>query len=276
MSKSGTHKVKGELSLRKRREIARAVLEGLHEFQYCWSERAEVYAALDSVLESNEASLVMLCGLPGVGITSILDAFARKYSKQVFLVRPRIYGGQINLVGQVLHSIFPLSEFRKYKRVPDSLVQFRQGARKIIVLDDLDIISNQNNMHEVIFDQIAKLRRHPGVFTIIMSTRNKKLLRDFIAIKHIPTVLIPVVGFMPATTARLVIRDFFEWCNRQYGTNVKLLGMAEYGTFKADSPIDQIIFECEALYCSKLLKVPWTSFVTVSELRHAIECRAFS
>lgn len=276
MRKSGTHEVKCERSLRKRRDIARAVLEGLHGFQYCWPERTEIYAVLDSLVESNEASLVMLRGLPGVGITSILEAFASKYCKQVIQVRPRIYGEQINLVGQVLHSFFPLSEFRSYKRVPDSLVELRRGGRTIIIIDDLDIISNQNNMHEVIFDQVAQLRRHPGDFKIIMSTRNKKLIRDFTAIKHISTILIPVAGLIPATTVRLVIQDFFDWCNRQYGTNIQPLGVAECEAWEADLPIDFIVFACETLYCSELLRLSRTSFFSVFELRHATECRAFA
>lgn len=275
MKKSGTHKLKGDFPLRKRREIARAVLEGLHGFQYCWPERAKIYVALDSLVVSNEASLVMLRGLPGVGITSILEAFASKHRKQVILVRPRIYGERINLVSQILHSVFPFSEFRGYKRVPDSLVQLRQGARTIIIIDDLDIISNQNNMYEVIFDQIVQLRRHPGDFTIVMSTRDKKLLRDFTAIKHIPTRLIPVAGLIPATTVRFVIQGFFDWCNRQYGTNVQPLGMAECGARDTDLPIDYIVFACETFYCSELLKLSQNFFGSVSELRHVAEDRAF-
>ncbi|MCO7572018.1 hypothetical protein NJH78_18700 [Pseudomonas chlororaphis] len=283
--------MKCDLSFRKRREIACAVLEGLHGFQYSWPERSEVYDALDAMAEANDARLVMLSGHAGVGISSILEAFASKYHDQVIVVRPRIYSERLNMIGQVLHAVFPFSEFRSHNHVPDSLIAFRKTARKIIVVDDLDIISNQNKMHEVVFDQLSQLAGFPGDFTIIMSTRNKKLLRDYFAIKNRATTLIPVSGLISASSTKHVIQGFFEWCNRQYGTDVHQPCMAQYGKREADMPIDRIVFECESLYCAELLKVSprfngeeinlgdrlrlSISYEEVLQIRHAAEYCAF-
>lgn len=283
--------MKCDLSLLKRREIARAVLEGLHGFQYCWPERAEVYEALDAIAEANDPKLVMLNGHAGVGISLILETLASKYHDQVIVVRPRVYTERLNIIGQVLHAVFPFSEFRSHKRVPDSLVAFRKIARKIIIFDDLDIISNQNNMCEVVFDQLSQLLKFPGYFTVIMSTRNRRLIRDYLAIKHWPTTMIPVSGLIPASSIRDVIHAFFEWCNRLYDTDVQPPCMARPGKREADMPIDRIVFDCESLYCAGLLEVLSTfnekgrdvggepslliSHESVSQIRHAAECCAF-
>ncbi|MCO7611451.1 hypothetical protein NJH83_14530 [Pseudomonas chlororaphis] len=283
--------MKCDLSLDKRRKIARAVLEGLHGFQYSWPERAEVYETLDAMAEAHDPKLVMLNGQSGVGISSILETFASKYHDQVIVVRPRICSERINMIGQVLHAIFPFSEFRSHNHVPDSLIAFRKTARKIIVVDDLDIISNQNKMHEVVFDQLSQLAGFPADFTIIMSTRNKKLLRDYSAIKYRTTTLISVSGLISASSTKHVLQGFFEWCNRQYGTDVHPSCMAQYGKREADMPIDRIVFECESLYCAELLEVLSTfneegrgvegepslsiSHESLPQIRHAAECCAF-
>lgn len=283
--------MKCDLSLRKRREIARAVLEGLHGFQYSWPERAEVYEALDAIAQANDPRFVMLNGHGGVGISSILEAFASKYNDQVIVVRPRIYMKRLNIIGQVLHAVFPFSEFRSHKRVPDSLISFRKAARKIIIFDDLDIISNQNNMREVVFDQLARFLKYPGCFTVIMSTRNRKLIRDYFAIKHLPTTMLPVSGIIPASSIKNVVHAFFEWCNRLYDTDVQPPCVACPGKREADMPIDCIVFECESLYCAELLEVLTTfkgegrdvggepslsiSYESISQIRHAAECYAF-
>ncbi len=287
-----THEMKCDLSLRKRREIARAVLEGLHGFQYCWPERTEIYSVLDSMAEAKETKFVMLSGQAGAGISSILEAFASKYHDQVIVVRPRVYSERLNMIGLVMHAIFPFSEFRNHKRVPDSLIAFRKGARKIMVFDDLDIITNQNNMHEVAFDQLSQLVGFPGYFTVIISTRCKKLLREYFAIKRTPTTLIPVSGLVPASCTQDVINSFFECCNRQYRTNVHPSCMARLGAPEADMPIDRIVFECESVYCAELLNIfPRVSEEErqaegkrclsisqerVSQIRHAAECCVFS
>lgn len=280
-----------DLSLPKRREIARAVLEGLHGFQYCWPELTEVYDALDAMAVASDARLVMLSGHPGVGISSILEAFASKYHDQVIVVRPRIYSERLNMIGQVLHAVFPFSEFPSHSRIPDSLIAFRKSARKIIIFDDLDIITNQNNLYDVAFDQLSRLVGFPGYFTVIMSTRNKKLLRDYSAIKRTPATMISVSGLIPASSAQDVTQAFFEWCNRQYGTDVRPACIAHLGTPETDMPIDRIVFECEAFYCGELLKVfprfngqgrhiggelsLSNSYEDVSHIRYAAECCAF-
>ncbi|WP_054893453.1 MULTISPECIES: hypothetical protein [unclassified Pseudomonas] len=283
--------MKCDLSLRKRREIARAVLEGLHGFQYYWPERNEVYNALDALAQAKEAKLVMLSGQAGAGISSILEAFASKYHGQVILVTPRVYSERLNMIGQVLHAIFPFSEFRNHNRVPDSLIAFRKGGRKIIIFDDLDIITNQNNMHEVAFDQLNQLVGFPGYFTVIMSTRCKKLMRDYFAIKRTATTLIPVSGLVPASCTQDVINSFFERCNQQYRTNIHPSCMAGLGAPEADMPIDRIVFECESVYCAELLNlIPRASEEErkadgkrclsiaqerVSQIRHTVECCVF-
>ncbi|ESW36706.1 ATP-binding protein [Pseudomonas taiwanensis] len=283
--------MKCDLSLRKRREIARAVLEGLHGFQHCWPERTEVYDALDATAEATDAKLIMLSGHAGVGISSMLEAFASKYHDRVIVVRPRIYAHRLNLIDQVLHAFFPFSEFRNYMRVPDSLIAIRQPDRNIIVIDDLDIVSNQNAMYKVVFDQLIQLAGFPSNFTIIMSTRNKKLLRDYLAIKRIRTTLIQVPGLIPASMTGEVVQCFFDWCNQKYGTDVRSLGMAPLGKWVVDMPIDRIVFESEALYCAELLKVSLkfdgsrkglrdslsssSCFGEFAELRQAVEYEAF-
>lgn len=279
------------LSLYKKRKIARAVLEGLHDFQHRWPERNKVYATLDSIANCDQNLLVMLRGHPGAGISSVLEAFSAKYHNQVIMVRPRLYARQLNMIGQVLHALFPLSDFKLYKEVPNSLIQFGRAGRKFIVIDDLDIISSQNCMHEVVLDQLGVLTRAPGLFTVIMSTRNTKLLATHASLKHDTIVTIPVSGLIPAVDVTSVIHGFYHWCNQQYGTHIELPSLSQFSSRVEDMPIDRIVHAGETLYCSGLLAISSKfagkggtasnpslsthSARDMSGLREHVECTAF-
>jgi hypothetical protein len=283
--------MKHDLSLFEKRQIARAVLEGLHGFQYLWPERRDVIEALDSVANSDEAIFLMLRGAAGAGISSILKEFALKYRSQVIFVTPRLYSKRLNMIGQVLHALFPYSNFRSHKYVPNSLMQFRRAARKIIIFDDLDIISNQNDTHEVLFDQLQQLARCPGEFKIIMSTRDKRLLGDYCRVRSIKSIVVPVSGIISAADVKDVVRGFYDWCNGQYDTCVEFPCISQLFKREQDMPIDRIIYSCETIFCSELLKIsnsfnekmpdftnnPSTSesLYHLSDLRHAIEYEAF-
>lgn len=288
---SSLHKMKHDLSLLKKRQIARVVLEGLHGFQYLWPERREVIEALDRVANSDEAIFLMLRGAAGVGISSILEEFASKYRSQVIFVTPRLYSKRLNMIGQVLHALFPYSNFRSHTYVPNSLMQFRRAARKIIIFDDLDIISNQNDTHEVLFDQLQQLARCPSEFKIIMSTRNKRLLGDYCRVRRVKSMVVPVSGIISAADVKDVVQRFSDWCNGQFDTCVQFPCMSQLFKREQDMPIDRIIYACETIYCSELLKAsssfnekmsdftkkPTTSgsLYHVSDLRHAVEYEAF-
>lgn len=279
------------LSLSKKRQIARKVLEGLHGFQYHWPERTQVMTALDDVVNANSGMTAMLRGASGAGISSILDEFSSKHQLGVIVVTPRLYDDKINIVGQVLHALFPLSEFPIYKRIPQSLLNFRGADRKVVVFDDLDIITNQNGMQEVIFDQLRQLAGDPGNFTIILSTRNKKLLLGYSVLNRARNIMIHVPGIILAANVEAVVREFYGWCDHEYGTD--LLVSCEFTLSKPsrDMPIDQVINVCESMYCSELLGILPRSnrrdrkFTTalsfhealrhLPELRHAAECKAF-
>lgn len=283
--------MKHDLSLFKKRQIARAVLEGLHGFQYLWPERRDVIEALDSVANSDEAIFLMLRGAAGAGISSILKEFASKYRSQVIFVTPRLYSKRLNMIGQVLHALFPYSNFRIHKCVPNSLMQFRRAARKIIIFDDLDIISNQNDTHEVLFDQLQQLARCPSEFKIIMSTRDKRLLGDYCRVRSIKSMVVPVSGIISAADVKDVVRGFYDWCNGQYDTCVQFPCSSQLFKREQDMSIDRIIYSCETIFCSELLKTsnsfnermpdftknPSTSesLYHFSDLRHAIEYEAF-
>lgn len=284
--------MKRNLSLIKKRQIARTVLEGLHGFQHRWPERIEVNEALDGIAKSDDAILVMLRGAAGAGISSILEEFSLKFHDEVIVVTPRIYSARLNMIGQVLHAIFPFSNFRTYKRVPKSLIECRQAARKIIIFDDLDIISNQNNMEEVIFDQLHQLTRSLGRYKIIMSTRNRRLLERYSKVMGITSMVIPVSGVIPAVDVNTVVQGFYDWCNLHYGTEAQSPCMSRFSKLDQDMPIDRIIYVCETLYCLELLKahldfnsktISFTATPLIykfpdhlSDLRHEIEHNAFS
>jgi hypothetical protein len=284
--------MKRNLSLSKKRQIARTVLEGLHGFQHRWPERTEVYEALDGIAKSDDAIFVMLRGDAGAGISSILEEFSLKFHDEVIVVKPRIYSSSLNMIGQVLHAIFPFSDFRTYKRVPKSLIECRQAARKIIIFDDLDIISNQNSMEEVIFDQLHQLARSLGRYKIIMSTRNKRLLQRYSKVIGMTSMVIPVSGIIPAVNVKTVVQGFYDWCNQHYGTKAQPPCMSRFSKLDQDMPIDRIIDVCETLYCSELLKahldfnsktITFTGTPLIykfpdnlSDLRHEIEHNAFS
>ncbi|XVJ50094.1 hypothetical protein ACDZ94_26780 (plasmid) [Pseudomonas sp. UBT] len=282
--------MKKNLSLSKKRQIARVVLEGLHGFQHRWPERTEVYEALDSIAKVDDAIFVMLRGTAGAGISSILEEFSLKFHDEVIVVKPRIYSSSLNMIGQVLHAIFPFSNFRTHKRVPKSLIECRQAARKIIIFDDLDIISNQNGMEEVIFDQLRELARSLGQYKIIMSTRNRKLLQRYSKVTGITNMVIPVTGIIPAVNVKTVVQGFYDWCNQQYETEVQPLCLSQFSALDQDLPIERIMDVCETVYCSELLKAHldfssktisdgtlliYDFFDNLSDLRHEIEYIAF-
>ncbi|WP_248795871.1 hypothetical protein [Pseudomonas sp. MWU13-2105] len=284
--------MKRNLSLSKKRQIARTVLEGLHGFQHRWPERTKVNEALDSIAKSDDAILVMLRGAAGAGISSILEEFSLKFYDEVIVVTPRIYSTRLNIIGQVLHALFPFSSFPTYKHVPESLIQCRQAARKTIIFDDLDIISSQNNMEEVIFGQLYQLARSRGRYKIIMSTRNRRLLEYYSKVMGVTSMVIPVSGVIPAFDVSTVVQGFYDWCNQQYGTDVQSPCMSRFSKLDQDMPIDRIIYACETLYCSELLKThlrfngktinftdaPFTYEFPdhFSDLRHKVEHKAFS
>lgn len=284
--------MKGNLSHSKSCQIARTVLEGRHGFQHRWRERTEVNEALDGIAKSDDAILVMLRGAAGAGISSILEDLSARFCDDVIVVTPCLYSSRLNMIGQVLHALFPFSSFRSHKYVPESLIQFRKVARTIIILDDLDIISSQNNMEEVVFDELYQLARSPSRYTIIMSTRNRKLLEHYSKLRGVTSVVIPVSGVIPAADVSAVIQGFFDWCNQQYDTRAQSPCGSQFRKFYLDMPIDRIIYACETLYCSELLKIhlrsngkkiiytdaPFTYELPdhFSDLRHKVEYKAFS
>ncbi|MHC8381321.1 hypothetical protein [Pseudomonas sp. LB3P14] len=284
--------MKRNLSLSKKRQVARTVMEGLHGFQHRWPERTEVNEALDSIAKSDDTIFVMLRGAAGAGISSIFQEFSSKFHDEVIVVTPRIYSIRLNMIGHVLHALFPFSSFHSHKHVPESLIQCRQAARKIIILDDLDIISSQNNMEEVIFDQLHQLAQSPSRYTIIMSTRNRNLLKHYSKVRGITSVVIPVSGIIPAADVSTVVQGFYDWCNQQYDTEAQPPCMSRFSELDHDMSIDRIIYACETLYCSELLKIhlrfdgetinhmdtPFTHKLsdTFSDLRHKVEYKAFS
>jgi hypothetical protein len=283
--------MKRNLSLSKKRQIARAVLEGLHGFQYHWPERTQVIKALDDVVNSDSGVIVMLRGASGAGISSILHEFSSKHQFGVIVVRPRLYDDRVNIVGQVLHALFPLSNFPSYKRTPESLLHFREADRKIIVFDDLDIITNQNGMQDVVFNQLKQLAEHPGNFTIILSTRNKRLLLEYSELTGAKNIVIHASGIILAADVKTVVREFYDWCNQQYDTDLLLPCELELGKPDQDIAIDQVISLCESLYCAELLDALlkpkgkarnfaitsslFEIFHNLPELRHVVECKAF-
>ncbi|ORC57900.1 hypothetical protein BZK31_17905 [Pseudomonas floridensis] len=267
------------------------VLEGLHGFQYHWPERTQVIKALDDVVNAKSSMIVMLRGASGAGISSILDEFSSKHPSGVIVVTPRLYDDKINIVGQVLHALFPLSDFPSHKRTPQSLLHLREADRKIIVFDDLDIITSQNGMQEVVFDQLKELTRYPGNFTTILSTRNKKLILDYSELNRVTKIVVHVSGNIPAADIGAVIRKFYDWCNNQYDTDLLVPCDLRLGKRARDITIDQLINVCESLYCTDLLEILSRSngrarnFATapslpealyhLPELRHAAESKAF-
>lgn len=284
--------MKRNLSLNKKRQIARMVLEGLHGFQYHWPARTQAIKTLDDIVSSNGGMTAMLRGASGAGISSILDEFSLKHKLSVIVVKPRLYDGKVNIIGQVLHAIFPLSNFPTHKYVPQSLLHCRDADRKAIILDDLDIITNQNGMQEVVFDQLKQLARCPGNFTIILSTRNKKLLLEYSQLNPVKNVMIHVSGDIPAAEVKAIVRDFYDWCNQQYGTDLLPPYGLDLGDPARDVPIDQVISVCELWYCLELLETlprferMASSFSAIPslpeilyhlpELRHVAECKAFA
>ena len=283
--------MKKNLSISKKRQIARLVLEGLHGFQHRWPERTEVYETLDSIAKVDDAIFVMLRGAAGAGVSSILEEFSLKFHDEVIVVKPRIYSSSLNMIGQVLHAIFPFSNFRTHKHVPKSLIERSQAARKIIIFDDLDIICNQNGMEEVIFDQLRELARSPGQYKIIMATRNRRLLQRYSKVTGITNMVIPVTGIIPAVNVKTVVQEFYDWCNQHYETEVQPLCLSQFSKLDQDMPIDRIMDVCETVYCSELLKMHldfssktmsldgtrliYDCFDNLSDFRHEIEYIAF-
>lgn len=247
--------MKRNLQVSKKLQIARTVLEGLHGFQYRWPERIEVKDALYEIAQSDDAILVMLRGADGAGISSVLEEFSSAFREKVVVVHPRIYTGKLNMIGQVLHAYFPLSSFRSYDHVPQSLMQLNHPSRKILILDDLDIISGQNNLDNVVFSELCQLVKR-GRYTILMSTRNRRLLATYSAIKGVASTVIPVSGIIQAADVGRVVQEFFEWCNQQYETQFQYHSLIRFNKLGQDTPIDRIIYGCEVLYCSELLNLP--------------------
>jgi hypothetical protein len=274
--------------MRKKRQVARSVLEGLHGFQYHWPERTEVSHALDEVAKSDEALFVMLRGAAGVGITSVLEEFAAKFHSQAIVVAPRIYSERVNMIGQLLHTIFPCSGFLSYKHVPQSLIECFRGARRLIIIDDLDIISYQNNMSEVAFSQLQSLAQSKGQHAVVMSTRSRNLLRQYSKVTGIKCIAIPVSGVLAAADVNPAFQSFRDWCNRRYKTAVSFSFLSQCASHYADMPIDRVVYACETLYCSELLRIPLvlnrvedkitknSLFSQILVLRHRVECEAFS
>lgn len=281
--------MKRNMPLSKKLQIARTVLEGLHGFQHRWPERTEVEKALDKIAQSDDAILVMLRGAAGAGISTVLEAFSSNFTEEVVVVRPRIYSMKLNMIGQVLHAYFPFSNFRSHDHIPQSLMQFNLSSRKFLVLDDLDIVSSQNNMDDVIFSELCQLVSR-GRYTILTSTRNRRLLAAYSEIRAVATTVIPVSGTIQATDVGRVVQEFFEWCNKQYGTQFQYDGLFRFNKLGQDMPIDRIIYGCEVLYCAELLsltskanRVSYTDFSfsskklnSLAELRNKAECKAYS
>lgn len=281
--------MKRNLPLSKKLQIARMVLEGLHGFQHRGPERTEVEKALDKIAQSDDAILVMLRGASGAGISSVLEAFSSKFSEGVVVVHPRVYSVKLNMIGQVLHAYFPFSSFRTYNHIPQSLMQLNHSSRKFIILDDLDIISSQNNMDDVIFSELCQLAER-GRYTILMSTRNRRLLAKYSEIRAVATMVIPVSGIIQAADVSRVVQEFFGWCNQKYDTQFQCHGMFRFNKLGRDTPIDRVIYGCEVLYCSELLKltseanmISYADFSfsseildSLSKLRNKAECQAYS
>lgn len=242
------------MNLDARCDIARSVLEGRHGFQFRWDSWNQAHDALDSISKSTAGAVVMVRGPTGAGITSLLDAFIATHSTTVIVVRHDIFLSRVNLVNRVQQRVFPTIEFGWLKRVPKSLVEFvKLTGRRIIVVDDAEISSNERDLAEVIIDDMLKFAMSDAGIQVIFSTRRVPLQNLFCKIKAVQTTDISLSGTLTAQNWVDLKDQFCHWADSRYGLNI--WGQREdlFATAIGSFEIARAMSTLEVLYCAELL-----------------------
>lgn len=242
----------------RKRKILREILEGRHGFQYLCPAHIQIDEVLEGVAKSRQAKLVMLTGAPGVGITSTLERFSSMNNDQVIKVKPAIGARCFDLIGHLLQSAFPVSDLSLCSRnMYDALLAYSQvTSRRIIVIDDLEVMVDLNTLGDRVVDELRGLATGRGGFSAIISTRRASLLKRFSAIKSPSDIHVLVQDFLRPSEVSYVVEGFYKFCNARYGMGLTSKNSAHLTCTGIFESINKLVFAMETLYCLEAMGLP--------------------
>lgn len=168
--------------MKKRRvlQMGRLVLEAEDGFQYMTPSYLAINNQLKSIVQSRIKGVVaMVTGEPGCGISTLLKQVVECHSAEVLQLSGNIFVGETNVIDHICED-FHLEGAKKAGTMPAYLpILASTTGRQTLVIDDLDIyIERERDLAEV-FKFFQVLGKGAHALSIIFSTRNTRLIRNF-------------------------------------------------------------------------------------------------
>jgi len=237
---------------------ARTVLEGRHGFQCLLPEQQKGYEELAKKVQQDLAGeMVLVNGAPGCGVTYCLENLARSYPRQCLMLQSNLYHRHVTLTDRVCDAISTLRESESYKEPPAWLIEYAQlTGLKFLIFDDLDkyvtsAIEIDRIMYEV--SALTGWRGWRGEFTVVISTRNMKLIRRFIKFNSPRQRDIWVGDGVTPNTLDAMGADFFYWNNQRFQMDIQWGGELEGIEYDFDLQVDSVLKLLELSYVTRMI-----------------------
>lgn len=234
---------------------ARTVLEGRHGFQHLLPEQRKGYEKLaEKVQQGFAGEMILMNGTPGCGVTYCLENLARSYPRQCLILQSHLYHRHVTLIDRVCDAISMLRESESYEVPPAWLIEHAQlTGLKFLIFDDLDkYVTCASGIDRIMYEVSALVGRQ-GNFTVVISTRNVKLIRRFLKFNSPRQLDLWVDGVVAPNALDAMGAEFFHWNNQILKIDMKWGGEFKSIEYGFDLQIDSVMKFLELSYVSKMM-----------------------
>ncbi|WP_439868983.1 hypothetical protein [Pseudomonas syringae] len=236
-------------------DAARTVLEGRHGFQCQLPQQREVYEQLASkVQQGGEGQMILVNGVPGCGITHCLESLARNYPKQCMMLESNFYTRPVSLTDRICDAISMLSDTEFYKEPPSWLIEHAKlTGVKTFIFDDLDkYIVGAKDIDRIMYE-VSALRGRWNYFTVIITTRNMKLIRRYMKYNSPRQQDFWMEGTIAPNRLSSIGANFYQWNNDRFKLNIKWVLVMRQIEDGFDWQIDSVMRFLESSFVNKML-----------------------
>lgn len=246
---------------------ARTVLEGRHGFQYRLPGQHDVYEQLtEKVQQGIAGEMILVNGTPGCGVTYCLERLARSYPRQCMIVQSDLYDRHVTLTDRVCDAISILCESETYKEPPAWLIEHAKlTGLKYLIFEDLDKYITCAKDIDLIMYEVSALVGWSGEFTVIITTRNMKLIRRFIKYNSPRQKYFWADGIVTSDELDAMGAAFFHWNNRLFKLNIRWGGELKKIEYDFDLQIDSVMKFIERSYVAKMMPRFKSEFYSIQD-----------
>lgn len=161
-------------------KMASKILEDDFVLQYFFDEHLNLMQLLEKSILAPAGEVVLLQGDSGCGITTLLRTLQHRHPGCVRLFDGDMYIGNCDLVDHLCDAFnVRRGDYSKKIFPPHLLKVLSLTTRKTLLIDDLDIYISTSGKPDDVIDIIRSLTSKTTNLTVIVSTRNSQLLRQF-------------------------------------------------------------------------------------------------